>query len=230
MIKYYKNGFKLMDMRIMKAIIAKLKRYCSWIVVLLLSTASVSANELMSVEYSALSSEKTKIKLIFSEQIMKPNVFSTKEPARIIIDLEGVKNRLAERTEQINLGTTKSLTAIEVGERTRIVVNLLSTSQYNIDQQGNELTLLVGGAKIASEMSNNDVATISNVDFRRGENGEAKIIISLDSESTAMDVHQERGNLVVDIVNAKLPQELNRRLDVVDFGTPVKFIEMLIIE
>jgi len=66
---------------------------------------------------------------------------------------------------------------------------------------------------------------VTNVDFRRGEKGEGRVLIQLSDPTVPVDLHQEAGKVVLDIFNANLPEALSRRLDVTDFATPVRTID-----
>jgi type IV pilus assembly protein PilQ len=194
---------------------------------LLLLVGVAHAAELRSIDYSALPGDKAKIQLTFSEPVSEPHSFSTDDPARIVIDLAGVQNKLVERTKQVNVGVTRSISAVEAGDRTRMVINLLQKVPYTISQQGNQVLITIDNEKsVATKRSvASGTTNVSDIDFRRGENGEARLIVKLDGENVAMDVRQERGDIVVELVNAALPDNLRRRLDVVDFATPVQFID-----
>jgi type IV pilus assembly protein PilQ len=194
---------------------------------LLLLVGVAQATELRSIDYSALPGDKAKIQLTFSEPVSKPHSFATDDPARIVIDLAGVQNKLVERTKQVNVGVTRSISAVEAGDRTRMVINLLQKVPYTISQQGNQMLITIDNEKsVASKRSVASGTTkVSDIDFRRGESGEARLIVKLDGEDAAMDVRQERGDIVVELVNVVLPDNLRRRLDVVDFATPVQFID-----
>lgn len=194
---------------------------------LMLISVSSYAAELRALDYSAMPGDKAKIQLTFSEPVSKPNSFATDDPARIVIDFADVENKLTERTRQVNVGATRSISAVEAGDRTRMVINLLQKVPYTISQNGNQMMITIesGRQTVSSRAGSSDAPTVTDVDFRRGENGEARLIVQLDSEDAAMDVREERGNIVVDLANVTLPDTLNRRLDVVDFATPVKFID-----
>jgi type IV pilus assembly protein PilQ len=194
---------------------------------LLLLVGVAQATELRSIDYSALPGDKAKIQLTFSEPVSKPHSFATDDPARIVIDLAGVQNKLVERTKQVNVGVTRSISAVEAGDRTRMVINLLQKVPYTISQQGNQMLITIDNEKsVASKRSVASGTTkVSDIDFRRGESGEARLIVKLDGEDAAMDVRQERGDIVVELVSVVLPDNLRRRLDVVDFATPVQFID-----
>jgi type IV pilus assembly protein PilQ len=198
------------------------------VICLLLTVSIAQAAELRSLDYSSLPGDKAKIQLTFSEPVDKPHSFATDEPARIVIDLAGVKNKLAERTKQVNVGVTRSISAVEAGDRTRMVINLLQKVPYTINQAGNQLMITIDNQETVTSSKRASAGASTNVtdiDFRRGESGEARLIVKLDGEDAAMDIRQDRGNIVVELANVSLPDSLRRRLDVVDFATPVHYID-----
>ncbi len=70
-----------------------------------------------------------------------------------------------------------------------------------------------------------NVQQIDNIDFRRGEQGDGQIMISLSQSSIPVDVQQQGNKVVARFLGAKIPEKLRRRLDVTDFATPVKVVE-----
>ena len=68
---------------------------------------------------------------------------------------------------------------------------------------------------------------IRNVDFRRGNKGEARIVIDLPASDTQAELKREGNNIVIDIAGAKLPRHLERRLDVSDFATPSSRVDAI---
>jgi type IV pilus assembly protein PilQ len=66
---------------------------------------------------------------------------------------------------------------------------------------------------------------LRDIDFRRGRNGEGRIIVDLSDSSTGIDIRQQGRTLVVDFLRTALPRNLERRLDVADFATPVATID-----
>lgn len=194
---------------------------------LMLMSVSSHAAELRALDYSAMPGDKAKIQLTFSEPVPKPNAFATDDPARIVLDFAGVQNKLTQRTRQVNVGSTRSISAVEAGDRTRMVINLLQKVPYTISQNGNQMMITIesGRQAVSARTNPSDATTVTDLDFRRGENGEARLIVQLDSDDAAMDVQEQRGNIIVDLANVTLPDKLNRRLDVVDFATPVQYID-----
>lgn len=199
----------------------------AWIVAFLWMVANpAQANTLQSIDYNSLPGNKAQIVVNFSETVARPSEFSTDEPARIVLDFTGIKNALSERTREINTGATRSITTVESGDRTRMVINLLRSVPYEIQTDGKRLVLTMDGAgKSAQQTSKSAANTVTDIDFRRGEEGEARLIVSFENEGVVMDVRRELPDLVVELDGVELPEKLNRRLDVVDFATPVSFID-----
>jgi type IV pilus assembly protein PilQ len=193
-----------------------------------------ATNSLKSVEFAGLPGNKAQIILTLSNTAATPLSFTIDNPARIALDFPATKNELAQRTQNIGIGMAESMTAIEAQGRTRVVVNLVEMVPYEAHTEGNKVVLtLQGGGKEESVASAAVSAAkgggahpqINNVDFRRGEHGEGRVIVSLSDPSIPVDIQQEGGNVVVDFYRAVLPGNLARRLDVLDFATPVKTID-----
>jgi len=203
--------------------------------------ASVSAadkattNSLKSVEFAGLPGNKAQIVLTLSNTASAPLSFTIDNPARIALDFPATKNELSQRTQTIGIGMADSMTAIEAQGRTRVVVNLVEMVPYEAHAEGNKVILTIqGGGREESVAAATAAAAkgaarpqIDNIDFRRGEHGEGRVIVSLSDPSIPVDIQQEGGNVVVDFYRAQLPAQLARRLDVLDFATPVKTIDTL---
>jgi type IV pilus assembly protein PilQ len=193
--------------------------------IFLMSLSNVNAADLQSIGYSSLPGDKAQIVLTFSEPIETPNSFSIDDPARVVLDFADVHNKLDKKTQEINIGMTRSVSTIEAGNRTRMVINLSQKAPYTIEQDGNVVMVTVeGGAKrIAQE--NSIAMGVTDIDFRRGDQGEARVMIDLSDDGAVIDVHQEQDKIVVDLANVSLPENLHRRLDVTDFATPVQTVD-----
>ena len=200
---------------------------------LFLISGFASANELQSLDYSSLSGNKGLVTLTFSEAVETPESFATDEPARIVLDFRGVSNKLSETTKQINSGQTRSIATVEAGERTRMVINLLRKLPYQVEVEGNVVKVMLNdNTSVASTRPDSAVASrggnsVTDIDFRRGEQGEARLMVALQNENTSLEVRRERGDLIVDLPGVNLPDKLKRRLDVMDFATPVHLIDSI---
>ncbi|GMR07323.1 MAG: type 4a pilus secretin PilQ [Gammaproteobacteria bacterium] len=196
-------------------------------------TASAAGNTLEAISFAALPGDEIQFKLTMSKPASEPLSFTINDPARIALDFTDTSNKLARKSQTVGLGLARSITAIEAKGRTRVVLNLVKISPYKIKVEGNIVFLtLSGSAATASQASSAASAaaptpgrSIANVDFRRGEQGEARLTVMLSNSSIPVDVRQEGTQLIIDFIDASLPSRLERRLDVLDFATPVKFID-----
>lgn len=211
-----------------KMVINYLKATLTFSIVSMMTMVSViaAAADLQSVDYSSLPGDKTRLVLTFSEPVAKPKTFSIDDPARVVLDFAGVKNLLDKKTEQINVGATKSISTVEAGERTRMVINLNQKVPYNIETDGKLVVVTIDGGIYQPKASvNKGHYQVTDIDFRRGEKGQAKLMIELNDQGAAVNIEQERDTVVVDLIGVTLPEKLQRRLDVTDFATPVNVID-----
>ncbi|WP_369602903.1 type IV pilus secretin PilQ [Hahella sp. SMD15-11] len=183
--------------------------------------------------------DRTEIKLSFDGTPPQPKGYAIEQPARIALDLPGVSSKLSERYHQLSTGNTQSVTVLEASGRTRVIVNLLSLVPYATRVDGNALIVQLGAKPGAeAQTSTASAATVSmpvatasadaaiaNVDFRRGERGDGRVVIELSNPKIAVDMSEESGRIKLVFNDAKLPTELRRRLDVIDFATPVTLID-----
>ncbi len=199
------------------------------------------ANQLQDVSFSALPGNRVEIVLTTSDPVADPVSFTTDNPARIAIDLAGTSSALAQKVTPVAIGMARSVTAIEAGDRTRVVVNLLELVPHQIRNEANKLIISVGAGSGAGTMSatagaKSPVAVqrnlparqgqaLENIDFRRGTQGEGRVEILLSDPSIVVDMRQQGDRVVLDFMDTGVPPQLARTLDVMDFATPVSTIE-----
>ncbi|UXI67877.1 type IV pilus secretin PilQ [Tahibacter amnicola] len=194
-------------------------------------------NVLEDVSYNTLPGGKVELTLKLSGPVNEPQIFTTDTPPRIALDLADTRSAVAQRNLTINVGSTTSVSAIEAAGRTRVVVDLVRPSSHVTKIDGNNLVLTIangvtGSAEATASTNNNPTKAIaagnvqiSNVDFRRGANGEGRIIITFTGEGATTDVKRDGDKITLDLYNAQLPNNLAQRLDLLDFATPVQFVE-----
>jgi len=204
---------------------------------LLISQAAYAVS-LDDISFSSLPGDKVQVNLKFSEPLTEEPVnFTIDNPARIAIDLPGVSLNVAETTKAVGVGVAHSIAAVEAAGRTRVVINLVRSVSYDMVLEGDQVLLTLGtgaamGAQTAdtavsrfSPADNSTTHAIDNIDFQRGSDGEGRIIITLSDPSIGINMGQEAGQIVVDFISTSLPSSLDRKLDVIDFATPVKEID-----
>ncbi len=191
------------------------------------STISVAAT-LKSIEANALSGDSMEVRLQFEGGVPESKGYSIEQPARIALDLLGPDTDVAGKRQNLGTGNARSVTIVEAKDRTRLIFNLDSLTAYTTRVDGDSLVVVLGGQQ--SEEGNVSVAAgesaVKGVDFRRGEEGEGRVIINLSKPSIPVDVQEEGGRIVARFVGAGVPDELIRKLDVTDFATPVKMVDV----
>ena len=160
-----------------------------------------------------------------------PAEFSVTNPPRIALDFQKTTNALGVNQKSIREGDFTSLDVVQVGERTRLLLNLVRSMHYAAKLDGTSSVLVtltplenVDLAAAAPTFTQGDGGArheIRDLTFRRGKNGEGRIIVDLSDTGTGIDIRQQGNNLIVDFLKTGLPDNLRRRLDVVDFATPV---------
>ena len=204
---------------------------------LVMSTSAYAAATLDDISYSTLPGNKVLVKLNMSGDVGDPISFTTDDPARIALTFSDTTSKLAKKNQAIGVGVARSVTAVEAGGRTRIVLNLVRLVPYNIEKRDNNIfiTLDTGGnssgtqaastARAAAAATTSSTHKIDNIDFRRGNKGEGRVVVTLSDAKAIVDLREEGGKIIADFLNAELPESLEQRLDVGDFATPVATIE-----
>lgn len=200
---------------------------------------AVSLND---VEFTSLPGDGTEVTLSFDGTPPQPTGYTIERPARIAVDLKGASSALESRSVSLGSGNAQSMTVVETKDRTRLIFNLVELVPYTTRVSGNAITMKIGGegqggstTSSASSRSSSTsgmsspVATggnaISNVDFRRGSDGEGKITVTLSNPKVPVDLSEAGGRIRLVMDGANVPENLRRRLDVTDFATPVTRVD-----
>ncbi|QOY94954.1 type IV pilus secretin PilQ [Massilia sp. UMI-21] len=168
----------------------------------------------------------------------KPPIgFSITNPARIALDFGATSNATGKSSQEINLGDVRSLNVVQAGERTRLVLNLARALNYATAIDGKSVIVTVEGSGGVAQAVNAAGMPVTgpaavpaprqmlrDLDFRRGSNGEGRVVVDLPNGQVGVDVRQVGNQVLVDFLRTGLPETLRRRLDVTDFGTPVSRI------
>ena len=185
-----------------------------------------------SVDYSMLPGNKMEIQLTFSGEAPEPTSFTISDPSRLAVDLPNTRVNLPSRTIEIDSGIARQIRAVEAAGRTRLVLSMTELTPYDMRTEGNYIYLNLNAdearAPIAERKTKVSKVTdeILDIDFRRGDGGEGNIVITLSNPSTMVNVTERGDKTNLDFLNLKVPDELVRRLDVKDFATPVKYIDL----
>lgn len=183
------------------------------------------------VSYTSLGANQLEIALRLSDTAPEPGSFTTDNPARIAVDLPGTSLGLDKKTYELGGGSVRNLRALEANGRTRVVISMTHLMPYEVRREGNFVYVDIGRAAVAQPNGQVRAAgapartkEIHDIDFRRGKEGEGRVIVAVDP-NTVVDMRESGDNLIVDFIGASLPDTLKRRLNVVDFATPVTQVD-----
>lgn len=206
-------------------------------------------NQLKSVNFSTLPGDSVQIRLGFSGTASNPGSFTINKPARIVLDFPGTGSELGWKNKNIGIGLAKSITAVEAGDRTRVILNLVQLIPFESVVENNEVVITLAGSrtsraaapaaedktdakkdKDSAETGMAPVAIalhrINGIDFRRGKKGEGQIIINISDEDTPVSTGESGQQIFVEFGDSELPEGLEQRMDVIDFATPVQYIDV----
>lgn len=198
-------------------------------------SASAQENAIQAIDANQQGAN-TVVKVTLKKPVAKaPIGFSITSPARIALDFAGTTNETGRSVQEIGLGDVRSVNVVQAGDRSRLVFNLARPLNYATAVEGNTVVITVdgtgGGASpttTATASTPSSAATaapaLKDIDFRRGVEGEGRVVVDLPNRDVTVDVRQQGQTIVVDFLKAKLPDVLRRRLDVSDFGTPVQSV------
>ena len=208
-------------------------------------TSPQAGNQLQDIQVSQLPGDRIELRLITSGPAPAPLAFTIDNPARISLDLPATTLAMTSRRKDVKVGLLDTVLAAEAQGRTRVVLNLVSMVPYETRVDGNAVVVTLGApgpstavaasfppaAPAAATAGAGKAAPaaggrqISNLDFRRGDNGGGRVVITLSDPGTPVDVRKEGDRILLSFNGTALPDSLLKRLDVTDFGTPVNVIE-----
>jgi type IV pilus assembly protein PilQ len=209
------------------------------------SSALASPNSIRKVQTRAEGSALIVQIEMESDVSANPGTWSIVEPPRIVLDFPETTNKTGSNTESVAMGDIKSLNIVQTDQLTRLVLNLYRTAQYSIDSKGRNVVVrieprssvantdgsvaapsrlkVVDATKPQSVLSTQN-ASVRDIRFQRGEEGQGLLLIGLSDGTVPVDVRREGNLLTVEMPGTELPQRLKARRDVNDFATPVTFV------
>jgi type IV pilus assembly protein PilQ len=199
--------------------------------------ARAQANAIETINVSPQAGGKVVVRVMLKQPLANPPAaFTINNPPRIAFDFPGTASAIGRATQEVGEGELRSINVVQAGERTRLVLNLSRAVGYDTQIEGRALLITLHGAAAAASPAG--VTThfaqpkpgeqrhaLRALDFRRGGGGEGRVIVDLSDSGVGIDLRQQGRSIIVDLINTALPKNLERRLDVTDFGTPVRTID-----
>lgn len=206
-----------------------------------LSSQVLAEVVLEDISFATLPGGRFEVRMDFSETPPAPDGYTIDNPARIVLDLPSVASALDQKKYALSFENARSAVVLGTSDRTRVILNMLKMAPYETRIDGNSIVLLVGasdgvarstirktsivGAAATEDRTSAPTYSIEGIDFRRGEEGEGLVVIDLSNPATSIDISQSGGDVKLRFFRTMLPESLDRRLDVVDFATPVKEVD-----
>lgn len=178
-------------------------------------------NAIERLEYASMLAGQVAIRIGLSRPLAQaPAGFRILHPGpRIVLEFPGTTVATAQRTIQVDSGALRSVHLVQQGTHTRLVLRLVRPVGYETRLEGNSLMILLDrGRSGAAPPQIRDVA------FRRGANREGRVIVSLSVPGSAIAIGERGRQLVVDFPGTGIPTGSLRRLEVLDFATPIASI------
>ncbi|UCV03935.1 type IV pilus secretin PilQ [Dechloromonas denitrificans] len=198
---------------------------------------NVPANAIEAINVAKQGNEIA-VKIDLKEALSVPPAgFSVANPAKIALDFPSTANSLGKNSQVLNEGDLRSMNIVQAGERTRLVLNLVRHMNYTTRLEGKSLYVTLSPiarigdtaaqqvTRFAEESAVGSRHALRDVLFRRGKDGEGRIVVDLSDAGTGIDIRQQGSALIVDFIKTAVPEHLRRKLDVTDFATPVGTVE-----
>jgi type IV pilus assembly protein PilQ len=205
----------------------------------LAASTAHAQNSIESVNVSAQQGGSTVVKITMKgAPAATPASFVVNNPPRIAFDFPGTTNGSGKNTHEIGEGDVRRINIVQAGNRSRLVLETSRQLGYDARIEGNNILITLGGTAAAGAATPAPAAqtfaqakpddgkhSLRDVDFRRGRTGEGRVVVDLSDNQVGIDLRTQGRSLIIDFLNTAVPKNLARRLDVVDFGTPVETIE-----
>ncbi len=157
-----------------------------------------------------------------------------------------MQSQLAKKKYPLSFENARDAVVVSDGSRTRLIVNLNESAPFITRIESDRLMVKVGADQTANATSAMPIAStyaqgsddrradftelsaaLTGVDFRRDAQGAGLIKLDLSDPAVNIDINKTGSKIRLEFYQTELPDHLDRRLDVVDFATPVTAIDTM---
>ena len=198
-----------------------------------------AANAIEKVSVTRAASGSTIVTFDLKETPANPPAgFATATPPRIALDFFDTASALPSNQRAVDDPALRNLQFVQAGNRTRVVFSLNKPQVFDTKVEGKSVVVTLNDSvtaqtptapapvqRFAEAGPSNEQHALRDVDFRRGRNGEGRIIVDLSDNNTGIDIRQQGRQLIIDFQKTTVPHNLERRLDVADLNTPVVTVD-----
>ncbi len=197
------------------------------------------APAIKAVDLNALKGDRMQLRLTMTAPVAEPKAFMIESPAKIVLDFPGVKSLLKNKdaSPNFNKGVVRDAKIVEGDNRTRVVVGLNANAAYEVAKSGNYIFLTISNEAIQKsptttswtpeKLEKSAKYSVKDIDFRRGKHDEGRLVIHLSDPKMPIDLKEEGNRIILKMTQTQLPEHLQRKLDVTDFGTPIRTVNAI---
>ncbi|MCO5120504.1 MAG: type IV pilus secretin PilQ [Burkholderiaceae bacterium] len=171
-----------------------------------------------------------------------PAGFTIANPPRIALDFADTANDSGRSSYELSQGDVRKVNIVTAANRSRLVLSLKRQVGYKTEIEGRDVLVTLEPVPTAAATAAKPatysfakpepqigkvVHALRDIDFRRGADGAGRVLVELSDSNVGVDIRQQGQTIIVDFQNARLPDNLVRRLDVGDFGTPVRVVRSM---
>ncbi|ALO43482.1 type IV pilus secretin PilQ family protein [Pseudoalteromonas phenolica] len=220
----------------MTRMVANLLKITIFSSILLVLSGPVNALPMLyDVRYNPISNSETELQLVFDEQLnLEPKISVLNDPARLELFFSDAEFEESLQQLKVNKAGIKQIQSNMVQGGFIVTIEMDQLKLYKTEVKNNLVYLQISENPIYEASDTKEqiegqlthhINRIQSIDFRRGEKGEAKVLVFLESSQAAIDVQERGGKIIADFHHIDILDDLLYELDVVDFGTVVSKIE-----
>ena len=224
----------------MKSQATKFRQIIIAVCLSVLCAGQAYADSIKDVTFSALPGDRLQIAIKGDKQLPEPLSFTINSPARLAMDFPNTSSSLAKKSIPVGNNGVKTINVVSAKNRTRVIINMEELAPYSIQSNETATFITIEKANTLSGTNNSTPSLLSantptsedksseiqSIDFRRGKSGEGRVILNLSDSNMPVNVQQQGGKVILDLITANIQDNLIQRLDVIDFSTPVKYIDV----
>ena len=178
-------------------------------------------NSIDEIVYAKLPGDRIQITFRMTKAPTEPNAFTITNPARISLDFPNTRVGLEKKNLSIKEAAVTNVTAIEAEDRSRVVLSLIKPVAYSTNIEGNNFVVTVEAPVSAiagavepktthfASTRKTGKYSVKGIDFRRGPQGDGKIIINLSDPTVGIDIREQAGEIMLDFLNTSASAELH---------------------
>ncbi|MBQ4832629.1 type IV pilus secretin PilQ family protein [Pseudoalteromonas sp. MMG010] len=198
---------------------------------------TVSAEPLLyDVRYNPLLKGETELQLVFDEELQaEPTIQVFNTPARVEMLFKNATLEEGLNNVPVDQAGINNVSSVMTEQGLKVTINLERLKIYQTEVKNNLVSLRISDHPLTEQVTELDeqpqtydgnyINSIQSIDFRRGEKGEAKILVFLQEKQAAIEVQESGGKIIADFHHTDILDDLLYELDVLDFGTAVSSIE-----